>query len=94
MQEHLKCWPWRLTSLLRAEHKFNWGITGLKKAEKMVMTMLPMLSRPSRSTVDENIEAVKKIILGNSRIIIREVPDDVGISFGSCQAIFTNVWGI
>ena len=29
--------------------------------------------------------------LDNRRITIREVADDVGISFGSCQAIFTNI---
>ena len=31
------------------------------------------------------------MILDDRRITIREVADDVGISFGSCQAIFTNV---
>ena len=50
--------------------------------------------RPSTSTTDESIEAVKKIILDNRRITIREVADDVGISFGSCQAIFMDVLGI
>lgn len=50
--------------------------------------------RPSTSTTDENIEAVKKMILDNRRITIREVADDVGISFGSCQAIFTDVLGM
>ena len=40
--------------------------------------------RPSTSTTDENIEAVKKIILDNRRITIREVADDVGILFGLC----------
>ena len=30
----------------------------------------------------------KKMILNNHRITIREVADDVGISFGLCQAIF------
>ena len=49
---------------------------------------------PSTSTTDEIIEAVKKMILDNSRITIREVADDVGISFGLCQAIFTDVSGI
>ena len=39
--------------------------------------------RPSPSTTDENIEAMKKMILVNGRITIREVGDDVGISFGS-----------
>ena len=34
--------------------------------------------RPSTSTIDENIEAVKKMILDNRRITIREVADDVG----------------
>ena len=31
------------------------------------------------------------MILNNRRITIREVADDVGISFGSCQAILTDV---
>ena len=31
------------------------------------------------------------MILANRRITIREVADDVGISFGSCQAIITDV---
>ena len=46
---------------------------------------------PSASTTDENIKALKKIILNNRRIAIRAIADDVGISFGSCQAIFTDV---
>ena len=45
----------------------------------------------SMSTTDENVEAVKKMILNNRRTIIREVADYVFISFGSCQAIFTDV---
>ena len=39
--------------------------------------------RPSASTTDEIIKAMKKMILDNRRITIREVADDVGISFGS-----------
>ena len=51
--------------------------------------------RPITSTTDENIEAVKKMILDNRRRIhIREVADDVGISLGSCQTIFTDVLGM
>ena len=34
------------------------------------------------------------MILDNRRITIREVADDVGITFGSCQAIFTDVLGM
>ena len=50
-------------------------------------------SRPNTSTTDENFEALKKMILNKRRIVIREIADDVGISFGSCQAIFTDVLG-
>ena len=48
----------------------------------------------STSTTDENIEAVKKIILDNRRTTIREDFDDIGISFGSCQTIFMDVLGM
>ena len=50
--------------------------------------------RLSTSITDESIEAVKKMISDNRRIAIREVADDVGILFGSCQAIFTDVLGM
>ena len=52
------------------------------------------LSRTSTSITDENIEAVKTIISNNRRITIKEVADDVGISFGSWQAIFTDILGM
>ena len=38
------------------------------------------------SRTDKNIEAVKKMIL-DRWIFIREVTDDVGISFGSCKIV-------
>ena len=49
---------------------------------------------PSTSAADKNIEAVKKMFLENRLIAIREVADDVCISFDSCQAIFTDVLGM
>lgn len=50
--------------------------------------------RPSTSTNDENVEKVKKMVMDNRRITIREVSEDVGISFGSCQSIFSDVLGM
>ena len=50
--------------------------------------------RPNTSTTDENIEAMKKRILNNRRMISREVADDVDISLDSCQVIFTDVLGM
>ena len=51
------------------------------------------MSMMSTSTTNENLEAVKKTILSNRRITIRDFADDVGISFDSCQAIFMDVLG-
>ena len=55
------------------------------------MSML-ILVGPSTPTTDEHFDAVKKMILGNHRITIREVAEDVDISLGSCQAVFTDVF--
>ena len=54
----------------------------------------PRSGRPSTSTTDENVQAVKKIVLENRRITIREVAEDVGISLGSCHEIFSNILGM
>ena len=48
----------------------------------------------SKSTTDENIEAVKKMILNSRQITSREIADYVGISFGPHVAIFTALLGI
>ena len=48
---------------------------------------------PSTSTTNENTEAVKKLVMENCRITIREVAKDVGISVGSCYAIFSEILG-
>jgi len=45
--------------------------------------------RPSTSTDDVHIDAVRHLILQNRRLTLRETAEDVGISFGSCQAILT-----
>lgn len=47
--------------------------------------------RPSSSTNDENVKKIKAIVLANRRITIREAAEEIGISYGSCEAIFTNV---
>ena len=50
--------------------------------------------RPSTSTTNENTEAVKKIVMENRRITIREVAKDVGITVGSGHAIFSDILGL
>ena len=51
-----------------------------------------LTGRPSKLTTDENIQAVKKMILDNRWITIEEFADDVVKTFSSCQAIFTDIW--
>ena len=46
------------------------------------------------STTNENTEIVKKIVMENRRITIKEVAEDVGISVGSCHAIFSDILGL
>ena len=50
--------------------------------------------RPSTSTTNENTEAVKKNVMENRRITIREVAEDVGISVRLCHAIFSDILGL
>ncbi|UYV84061.1 hypothetical protein LAZ67_X001029 [Cordylochernes scorpioides] len=50
--------------------------------------------RPSTSTTDEKINEVKKMILANRRITVREVAEDLNISIGSCDSIFFNDLGM
>ena len=50
--------------------------------------------RPSTSTTDENIGEVKKIVLANHQITVREVNEDLNISIGSCHLIFTEDLGM
>ena len=45
----------------------------------------------STSTTDENIEAVKKMILNNHRITIREVANNVGICSSHVKQVFTHI---
>ena len=48
--------------------------------------MMLVLVAPGTSTTDENIESVKKMILDNRRITIREVANDVHIAYRLADA--------
>ena len=43
--------------------------------------------QPSTSIDDQTINKIKEVVLGNRRLIIRELVDMVGISFGSVQTV-------
>ena len=57
------------------------------------MTMLVLIAR-ARQQPMKALKQWRKWFLDNHPITIREVADDVGLSFGSRQAIFTVVLGM
>ena len=59
-----------------------------------VVENLPHVCRPSTSINDDNVEKVKKIVLENHRVGIREVAEALNISYGSTQHIVVHVLGI
>ena len=81
-------------SIMNTNYAFTMSRTQVKLWYNRFKEVDVRPGRPSTLTTDENIEAVKKMILDIHRISIREVTDDVGISFGSCQTIFTDVLGM
>ena len=54
----------------------------LKEGRERVDDLQPS-GRPSTSIDDQNINKIKEMLLGNRRLIIRELADMVRISFGS-----------
>ena len=77
-------WQWRLAigefTISRTQVQL-WYKEGRENINDYVLS-----GCPCTPTTNENIEAVKKMILDNRRITIREIANYVGISFGSCQA--------
>ena len=59
-----------------------------------VIENLPDASRPPTSVNDDNIEKMKKIVLENRRVGIREVAEALNISCGSTQHIVVHVLGM
>ena len=45
--------------------------------------------RPSTSHTEETVACVREIIHADRRLTIREVAEDVGVAFGTCQKILT-----
>ena len=59
-----------------------------------VVENLPYARRPSTSANDDNIKKVKKIVLENHRVGIREALEPLNISYGSTQHIVVHVLGM
>lgn len=49
----------------------------------------PRPGRPSTSTDEFHVRKINDLVCANSRLTVREIAEDVGISVGSCQEILT-----
>ena len=49
----------------------------------------PRSGRPMTSKTDDCVARVRELIRANRRLTIREVSVEVGVSYGTCQAILT-----
>ena len=79
-------------STLSRTQAFEWHKAFSEDRE--VVENLPHANRPSTSVNDDNIEKVKKIVLENRRVDIREVTETLKISYGSTQYIVVHVLGM
>ena len=77
LRNHWKCRRSILGSLLYRERKY------LSVLCCKVVENLPHAICPSTSVNDDNIEKVKKIVLENRHVDIREVAEALNISYGS-----------
>ena len=88
LRNKLKCCRSVLGSLLYRESK---NLSGIRHAVPYGAVLYG--SRPSTSVNNDNIEKVKKIVLENRRVGIREVAEALNISYGSTQHIVVHVLG-
>ena len=49
----------------------------------------PRSGRPTTSKTDDCVARVRELIRANRRLTIRELSVEVGVSYGTCQAILT-----
>ena len=73
-------------SVLEWFKRFKEGRTSVKDNERP--------GRPSTSKTNETVARVREIIRNNRQLTIREVIEDVGISYDSCQEILTKELGM
>uniref|UniRef100_A0A0K8WBT5 Mos1 transposase HTH domain-containing protein n=1 Tax=Bactrocera latifrons TaxID=174628 RepID=A0A0K8WBT5_BACLA len=59
-----------------------------------VVENLPHACRPSTSVNDSNVDKVTERVLENRRVGIRDIAEDLNISYGSTQQILNNVLGM
>lgn len=64
------------------------------KSGREVVEDLPRSGRPSTSNTDENVAIVKKTVLGNRHVSLREMANELNISYGTVQHIVVDVLGM
>jgi hypothetical protein len=49
----------------------------------------PHTGRPSKARTNETVDRVSAVIRGNRRLTIRDIADELNLSFDTCQATLT-----
>ena len=79
-------------STLSKTQVFKWHKVFSESRE--IVENLPHASRPSASINEDNIKKVKKIVLENHRVGIRDVAEALNFSYGWTQHILVHVLGM
>jgi len=87
VQRHLKCWELPSVSSVWAVLAFLNG-TRFKECRDSVDDN-SQSGRPLTSKTDDCVARVWELIWANRRLTIRELSVEVGVSYGTCQAILT-----
>jgi AraC-like DNA-binding protein len=69
------------------------GIPDLKMAA-YPSTLIHTQASHQRARTNETVDHVNAIIRGNRHLTIREIADELNLSFGTCQAILTQDLGM
>jgi len=63
----------------------------IKDSKMDAVVDLPRSCRPSTATTEENIHQIKNLVLQNRRLSLRELGEEVNISFKSVHYIMTDI---
>lgn len=78
-----ECWLWHMVKILGPQQILSVARNGYSWPRKC--------ERPKACWTPEHIDDVKKLVLTNRRLIVRQVSENINVSIDVCHSIFANV---